>query len=300
MAQESMRASLLSDRAVVRVSGEDAARFLNGLVTHAVEELAPGAARFAALLTPQGKIIADFLVAAIEEEEDGGFVLDCPRALADDLVRRLQFYKLRAKVAIEARPDLAVAVVLEREPAADLGLVFADPRDARLGWRVVLPAEGAKQALSAAGAVWAEPEAWQERRIALGIPEGGKDFVYGDTYPHEADMDALGGVDFHKGCFIGQEVVSRVERRGVARNRVVPVAYEVAAPMPGAEVHAGAQAVGHMGSAAGGRGLAMLRLDRVAEAMRAGDKLVAGGVTLRLVKPDWARFPFPGETGKAQ
>ena len=299
MAHKSMRATVLSDRAVVRVSGEDAPRYLNGLVTHAVEELAPGAARFAALLTPQGKIIADFFVAAIEEEEDGGFVLDAPRALADDLVRRLGFYKLRAKVAIEARPDLAVAAVLDREPPVDLGLVFADPRDLRLGWRVVLPAAGAKEALTAAGAKIVDADEWQSERIALGIPEGGKDFVYGDTYPHEADMDALGGVDFQKGCFIGQEVVSRVERRGVARNRVVPVAYEVAAPMPGAEVHAGAQAVGHMGSAAGGRGLALLRLDRVAEAMRAGDKLVAGGVALTLVKPDWARFPFPGESEKA-
>ncbi len=295
MAQESMRAALFPDRSVIRMTGEDAPRFLNGLVTHAVDRLPPGAARFAALLTPQGKIIADFFVVAVAADEGGGFVLELPRALVDDLLRRLQFYKLRAKVLIEARPDLAVAVVLDAEPPAKLGLVFADPRHAGLGWRLVLPAEGAKDVLAAVGAAAIAPEAWQERRIALGIPEGGKDFVYGDTFPHEADMDALGGVDFQKGCFIGQEVVSRVERRGVARNRVVPVAYAHSAPDSGIEVHAGARAVGYMGSAAGGRGLAMLRLDRVAEALRAGEKLEAGGIALSLVKPDWARFAFPGE-----
>ncbi len=290
-----MRAALLPDRSVIRMTGEDAPRFLNGLVTYAVDSMPPGAARFAALLTPQGKIIADFFVVAVAAEEDGGFVLEVPRALVDELLRRLQFYKLRAKVAIVARPDLAVAV-LDAEPSADLGLVFADPRHAGLGWRLVLPAEGAKDALVAAGAATIAPEAWQERRIALGIPEGGKDFVYGDTFPHEADMDALGGVDFQKGCFIGQEVVSRVERRGVARNRVVPVAYAHSAPDCGVEVHAGARTLGYMGSAAGGRGLAMLRLDRVAEALSAGEKLEAGGIALSLVKSDWARFPFPGET----
>jgi folate-binding protein YgfZ len=293
-----MRAILFPERSVVRVTGEDAPRFLNGIVTNAVEALAPGAAVFTALLTPQGKIVVDFYTVAVAADEGGGFVLDAPKALADELVKKLDFYKLRAKVDIAARPDLAVAVVLDHEPPAELGLVYLDPRHAGLGWRAVLPADGAAQTLEAAGAKLVGPEVWQGRRISLGIPEGGQDFIYGDTFPHEADMDLLGGVDFHKGCFIGQEVVSRVERRDVARKRVVPVAFEDAAPTAGIEVTAGERAVGFMGSAAGRLGLALLRLDRVDEALKQGGKLVAGGVELQLVKPDWANFPFPGETAQ--
>lgn len=294
-----MRAVLFPDRAVIRLTGEDASRFLHGIVTNSVEKLAPGAAVFTALLTPQGKIVVDFYAVAVAGDEGGGFVLDVPAALADELVKKLGLYKLRAKVEIAARPDLAVAVVLDKEPAPDLGLSFLDPRHAGLGWRVILPAQGAKEALDAAGATPVGPEVWHGRRISLGIPQGGKDFIYGDTFPHEADMDLLGGVDFRKGCFIGQEVVSRVERRDIARKRVVPVAFEDGAPEPGAEVKAGERAVGYMGSAAGRLGLAMLRLDRVDESMKEGGKLSAGGIELTLVKPDWANFPFPGESGTA-
>jgi tRNA-modifying protein YgfZ len=292
-----MRGILFPDRSILRVTGADAVKFLNGIVTNAVEGLAPGRAVFTALLTPQGKIVVDFFAISVADEEGGGFVLDAPSALAEELLKKLNFYKLRAKVEIAARPDLAVAVVLDRAPPEEIGLVYVDPRQAGLGWRVVLPAEGAVPALEAAGAQIVEADSWQGRRISLGIPEGGKDFIYGDTFPHEADMDLIGGVDFHKGCFIGQEVVSRVERRDVARKRVVPVAFEENAPEAGAEIYMDERAVGFMGSSAGRLGLAMLRLDRVNEGMQEGAKLRAGGVELQLVKPDWADFPFPGETG---
>jgi tRNA-modifying protein YgfZ len=284
-----MRTALLTDRAVIRIAGEDAVRFLNGIVTSEVATLTPGAARFTALLTPQGKIIADFFVVAVAGEEGGGFVIDAPRALAEELVKRLGFYRLRAKVEIAARPDLAVVVALEGVPPEDAGLAYDDPRAPGLGRRLVLPAADATQL--AAGS----EDEWQARRIAHGVPEGGKDFNYGDTFPHEADMDQLAGVDFEKGCFIGQEVVSRMQHRGLARNRVVPVAYEGAAPLPGIEARVGEKNVGFMGSGVGGRGLAMLRLDRVAEGMAAGERLSAGGVALTLEKPAWARFAFPGD-----
>jgi len=277
-----MRAAILPERSVVRLSGADAAHFLNNLVTSEVEKLKPGEARFAALLTPQGKILFDFFVVACAPDEGGGFVLDVPRALADDLVQRLNFYKLRAKVAIELRPDLAVAAVLDGTPPDDLGLVYPDPRHAGLGARVILPRAGAEAALK--GFTLVDAETWQQQRIALGVPEGGKDFIYSDTFPHEAAMDALHGVDFDKGCFIGQEVVSRMQHRGGARKRVVPVAYDDGAPMPGDEIRAGDKPVGYMGSAAKGRGLAMLRLDRVEEALAAGGKLEGGGIALRLVE----------------
>jgi folate-binding protein YgfZ len=294
-----MRAALLPERAAIRITGEDATHFLQGLVTNNIESLTAGAARFAALLTPQGKILFDFIVVAIAEDEGGGFLLDAPRALEGDLAQRLGFYKLRAKVEIARRPDLAVAAVLEGTAPADLGLAYPDPRHEKLGTRLVLPTEGAAAALRDAGFALGEPEEWQKKRIVLGVPEGGQDFTYGDTFPHEADMDQLGGVDFQKGCFIGQEVVSRMEHRGAARTRVVPIAYQHGAPIGGVEVKIGERAAGFLGSTANGRGLAKIRLDRVEEGLAANEKLSAGNIPITLVKPDWAKFPFPGERAKS-
>jgi folate-binding protein YgfZ len=294
-----MRAAFLPERAVIRITGENTRHFLQGLVTSDVESLAPGEARFAALLTPQGKILFDFFAVAIAEDEGGGFVLDAPRALEGELAQRLTFYKLRAKVEIARRPDLAVAVVLDGAPSDDLGLVYRDPRHTKLGARIVLPAVKAEDTLREAGFALGEAEEWQQRRIALGVPEGGQDFIYGDTFPHEADMDQLGGVDFAKGCFIGQEVVSRMEHRGLARARVVPFAYEHAAPLSGVEVKIGERTAGFVGSAANGRGLAKVRLDRIEEGLALNERLSAGNVSIRLVKPDWAKFAFPGETLKS-
>ena len=294
-----MRAAVLPERAVIRITGEDATHFLQGLVTSDVGALKAGAARFAALLTPQGKILFDFLVVAIAEDDGGGFVLDAPRALEGALAERLGFYKLRAKLEIARRPDLAVAVVLEGAVPADFGLAYLDPRHEGLGTRIVLPIEGAAAAFRDAGFALGEPEEWQKKRIALGVPEGGQDFTYGDTFPHEADMDQLDGVDFKKGCFIGQEVVSRMEHRGAARTRVVPIAYEHGAPLSGVEVKIGERAAGFLGSTANGRGLAKIRLDRVEEGLAANERLSAGNISIRLVKPDWAKFPFPGESAKS-
>jgi folate-binding protein YgfZ len=142
----------------------------------------------------------------------------------------------------------------------------------------------------------ADADAWQNHRIALGIPEGGRDFAYGGTFPHEADMDQLSGVDFKKGCFIGQEVVSRMQHKAVVRTRVVPVAFDGKRPEEGSEVKIGEKAAGTFGSSSDGRGLAKLRLDRIADGLKANEPLSAGGVMLSLVKPDWAKFPFPGES----
>jgi tRNA-modifying protein YgfZ len=290
-----MRAALLPERAVIRITGKDATHFLQGLVTSDVESLAAGDARFTALLTPQGKILFDFFVVAVPIDDAGGFVIEAPRALEPALAERLGFYKLRAKVEVARRSDLAVAVALDGTPSDELGLVYRDPRHAGLGMRIVLPAEDAEAALQQAGFARADAQEWQTRRIALGVPEGGQDFVYGDTFPHEADMDQLGGVDFDKGCFVGQEVVSRMEHRGTARARVVPVTYDGPAPEVGTPVTAGERPLGALGAAAQGRALALLRLDRAAEALAAGTPLIAGGIELHLKRPAWARFAFPGD-----
>jgi folate-binding protein YgfZ len=287
-----MKAAVLPDRGVVKVAGDEARTFLNGLLTADIGQVTPQSARFAALLTPQGKIVVDCIVA---EGADGLF-LDCPRTLAAALVEKLKFYKLRAKVAIEDLSSaLAVLAIWDGTGNATQGLTYTDPRLAALGRRVILPAGLVPQAAADLGAQLADPSAYEAHRIALGVPRGGLDFAYGDAFPHEADMDQLNGVDFAKGCYVGQEVVSRMEHRGTARNRVLPVAADGNAPGAGIPVMAGDKQVGLSGSGIGSQGLAMLRLDRIADARAAGLALTAGGVTIHPRKPDWARFDWPGE-----
>ena len=295
-----MKAALLPDRGVVKISGDSARNFLHGLVTVDILKLTPGAARFCALLTPQGKIIADFIAVEAPVADGGGFFLDIPRALGATLVEKLNLYKLRAKVMIEdLSGPLGVLAAWDGSGTTEYGLCYADPRLSALGMRVMLPPHLAADAAADLGAVLVDASDYETHRIALGVPRGGVDFSYGDAFPHETDMDQLGGVDFAKGCYVGQEVVSRIEHRGTARTRAVPVRYDGAAPEAGVAVKAGERQLGIMGSATGGRGLALLRLDRVAEAISQGDPLTAGGLPIRLVKPDWARFSFPGETQPA-
>jgi folate-binding protein YgfZ len=296
-----MKAALLPDRGVVKVAGHDARKFLDGLVTSDVDKVAPGTPRFAALLTPQGKILFDFIIAEAPTEDGGGFFLDCPRPLAANLVERLNFYKLRAKVIAEDLSEvLGVLAVWDGAGATEYGLTYPDPRLPALGQRCMLPPHLAGEAAEELDADLVEPARYEAHRIALGVPRGGLDFVYGDAYPHETDMDQFAGVDFDKGCYVGQEVVSRVEHRGSGRTRIVPIEYESFAPEAGVPVAAGETNLGTMGSSAAGHGLAKLRLDRVEEALAAGRPLVAGGVAIRVVKPTWARFPWPGEAKAAE
>lgn len=266
-----MPAVLLADRAVLSVSGAEARNFLQGLVTCDMDKIAPDAPGFGALLAPQGKILFDFLIV-----QDGDrFLLDTAREKAGELLKRLTFYRLRAKVELsdlsaEATGDAALAVVAlfgdAPAPPAD-SIVFDDPRAPTLGRRAILPAA---QAQAFAGDA---REKYETHRIACGVPAGGLDFAYGDAFPHEANMDLLHGVAFDKGCYVGQEVVSRMQHRGLVRKRVVKVALEGQAA-PGAEIRAGEIAIGVLGGASGGHGLATVRLDRADDArgqpMRAG------------------------------
>src|SRR6266571_8157985 len=266
-----MKAALLPERGVIKVIGDDARKFLHGLVTADVLEVAPGTARFCALLTPQGKIIADFFVTEAPQAEGRGLFLDIPRALAASLVEKFNLYKLRAKILIEDLSEiLGVVAAWDGESTTKQALSYADPRLRALGFRVMIPPHRAAAAASELGAVLVSAEEYEAHRIALGVPRGGLDFSYGDAFPHETDMDQLGGVDFDKGCFVGQEVVSRIEHRGSARTRVVPVSFEGFAPEAGMPVSAGDRTVGTLGSSAQGRALAMLRLDRVTDALAAG------------------------------
>jgi tRNA-modifying protein YgfZ len=296
-----MKAALLADRGVVKVAGDGARDYLHGLVTADILALAPGSARFCALLTPQGKIIADFIVTEAQAADGGGFFLDIPRAVGATLIGKLNLYKLRAKVLIEdLSGSLGVLAVWDGNGSAKYGLAYADPRLSALGMRVILPRQQVAAAAAESRAELVDAGSYEAHRIALGVPQGGSDFSYGDAFPHESDMDQLGGVDFDKGCYIGQEVVSRMQHRGTARTRAVPVRYDGAAALAGAAVTAGERQLGTIGSAAAGRAVALLRLDRVAEAMSRGEPLTAGGVLIHLVKPDWAHFAFPGESEAAE
>jgi len=289
----------LGDRGVVRVTGEDAASFLDGLLTCAVERVSAEAPRFGALLTPQGKILFDFILFAAPPESGGGFLLDCSRVFAPDLAKRLGFYKLRAKVAVEdLSPGLAVVAGWgdAAHPDPEFGLVATDPRLPALGWRAIVSAEDAG-ALAPDGTEAAG--AYEAHRLALGVPQGGRDFLWQDAFPHEALMDQLHGVDFDKGCYVGQEVVSRMQHRGTARTRIVPVVYRDGfTAEAGAEVAAGGRSLGKVGPGLNGRALAMIRLDRAADAIAAGEPITAGGMPVRIEKPDWITFPFPGELVK--
>ncbi len=282
-----MPIALLPDRAVVTVSGEDATPFLQGILTSNVETLPEGEARLAALLTPQGKIQFDFL---ISRDGDGGFRLDTLAARVPDLVKRLTLYRLRAKVGLAADPTQGVAAAWDgAETAADLPRL-RDGRLEALGHRLYF-AQGAFSAD-------ATEDDYHAHRVGLGVPEGGRDFPFGDAFPHEALMDQLGGVDFRKGCYVGQEVVSRMQHRGTARTRILPlVVRDGAAPEPGSEVTAGARSLGLTGSRAGARCLATIRLDRLGDALASGEPVRAGGAIAGVEKPDFIRFAFPSEAG---
>jgi tRNA-modifying protein YgfZ len=282
-----MKAAFLPDRGVVNVSGEDARTFLTGLITTDITELSPGFGRFGALLTPQGKIIVDFLITAAPAGHGGGFLFDCPRALAQTLADKLSFYKLRAKVKIENLSDDGVGVIAAwgGEVALKPDLAFADPRDTTLGLRI-LSKEDLKKVAALIGAELADSEAYESLRIAAGVPRGGLDFAYGDAFPHETNMDRLNGVDFDKGCYVGQEVVSRMQHRGTARSRIVKVLLEGPRPETGVTILAGGKVVGTMGSASGATGLALIRTDRVADALATGLPLTAGGLALRIAEPE--------------
>jgi tRNA-modifying protein YgfZ len=258
----------LDDRAVLTVLGDDAVAFLQGLLTNDVASAQEGEARFAALLSPQGKILADMI--AVRRAD--GFWLDVPKALASDLAKRLGFYKLRAKVAIADVSDAYSVTALGAPPHA--AAVYADPRAAGLGERAIVARADSASPRS-------DRTAYDSLRIALGVPEGGVDFAYGDSFPHDVNMDLLHGVDFAKGCYVGQEIVARMQHKGGVRKRTVRLRFEGAAPAPGTPVMDGDVTLGALGGAHGEEALATLRIDKLDDAKAAGRALSADGTPLR-------------------
>jgi folate-binding protein YgfZ len=279
-------ASVLPSRAVVRVRGADARKFLQGLITNDIGKAREGEAIHAGLLSPQGKILFDFFVVA----DGGGLLLDVAKDKVGELVQRLNFYRLRAQVEIAQEPTLAVAAAWGSSPRLPDGVVaFADPRLAELGVRLLLT----KADVTTLGCETASEADYHAVRIGLGVPEGGRDYAFGEAFPHEALFDQLNGVDFAKGCYVGQEVVSRMEHRGTARKRIVPVEGQAALPQSGTSVEADGVPVGALGSVSGTSGLALIRLDRAEAALAAGQTLDAAGIAVSLRRPAFARFAVP-------
>jgi len=272
---------VLPDRAVLSVSGVEAGSFLEKLVTVNVSGLPLHGARFGALLTPQGKIIVDFFIIRSEE----GFLIECPQVLAADLLKKLTLYRLRAQITLADKTSEFKMLVGWNETTPPAGITFKDPRLTALGWRALVSRDEHIQGE-------ATIDDYDAQRIACGVPTGGRDFIYGDTFPHESLMDCLNGIDFKKGCYVGQEVVSRMEHRSTARTRCVPVTFiDGISPPEGCEAFAGERVIGMIGSVnSGGHALARLRLDRVADAQKAGEALYAGGLAFHVETRDFMTF----------
>ena len=272
----------LDDRALISVEGADAESFLQNIITCDLATLGEDEAGPGALLTPQGKILFDFL---ISRDGDDGFLLDCRAALADDFVRRLMLYRLRAKVTIAKRDQMDIAVSWGTDSSTgDAGEALADKRfPAEIGVR-----RQYRMPLPVADAVEAD---WQALRIEHGVAESGPDYETSDAFPHDVLLDENGGVGFGKGCYIGQEVVSRMRHRGTARRRLMIASG--GEPVSGAEILADGRPIGTLGTVANGTGLAIVRIDKVKAALDAGQPITSGGNAFTLRIPPHAKYRLP-------
>ena len=308
----------LNDRAVLRIAGPDARALLHNVLTLDMDGVDRHGSGYGALLTPQGKILWDFVL----HRRPDGYAADVRAGELEAFAKRLALYRLRAKVEIAAAPELAVLVAwkpttearrypsphpsppnsgvpelasnMPKSETSDFGRggekaeCPSDPRLAELGSRWLAPAGSVATDASVAG--------WHRHRIALAVPEGGIDFVFGDTFPHDAAMDSLNGIAFEKGCYIGQEVVSRMRHRGTARRRIVALKAAGELPEPGADIVAGERPLGRLGSSADGRGIGLVRLDRVRAALDLGLPVRAGAAEVSVAPPAWATYTWPAST----
>jgi folate-binding protein YgfZ len=261
----------LKDRAVIALEGGEAREFLQGLVTNDIQRLAPATGLYAALLTPQGKILFDFLIT----EGDGAVLLDCAADRADALAKRLTMYRLRAKIDIAIRPQLCVYAGLSGRPA-ERAVTFTDPRLAALGLRSIGASAEMPDFLQG-------PAAYHAQRLALGVPEGA-DFGSDKIFALDAGLDELHGVAFDKGCYVGQELTARMKHRGTARKRLLSARADSALPPPGTAVTSNGHEIGEIVSVYGSEGFVLARLDRLEEAKA---PLMADTIPVTLTRPSW-------------
>jgi folate-binding protein YgfZ len=277
-----MPAVFLENRSLISVAGAEAEPFLQNLITTDLAALTVDEARPGALLTPQGKILFDFMV-----WRDGAhIVLETDAEQSDGLLKRLVMYRLRAPVDLKVEDAGGVTV------SWDIGQVEGrkDARFAKAGIALVRTPSGH-------GAD--DPVLYDDLRIDNGIPVSGRDFALQDAFPHDVLMDLNGGLSFRKGCYVGQEVVSRMQHRGTARRRVVTVVGESGLPATGTEITSGGKPMGTLGSISGNRGLAILRIDRAGDAIASATPILAGEVAVSLSLPAWSGLVFPSHADEA-
>jgi tRNA-modifying protein YgfZ len=261
MTKPSFPNQMLPDRAVIAISGEGALAFLHNLLTCDVANLGQGQATYGALLSPQGKILHDVFVFNAGDQ----ILLDCALEQRDALLQKLMMYKLRAKLTMTARDDLEIAV-------GDEG--YVDPRNAAMGHRF-FAAKGAFESGDGYDAV----------RISMGLADSVQDIGTNNLFPHEANLDQFGGVNFTKGCYVGQEVVSRMQHRGTARSRILSVTGQ--GLTKGASITSGDKTIGEILSTTASNALALIRLDRLADAT---SPLLSNAATVKVQKPDWIKY----------
>ena len=295
------RYALLEDRGLLAVQGPDRAEFLQGLVSNDVEKAGPDRAVYAALLTPQGKYLFDFFIIGL----DDALFLDCERARLEELKKRLTVYKLKADVTLDDRSgDFAVSALYGEgwAEAAGLeasagtarpfagGIAYSDPRLPEAGGRAVVPASGAGRAFETAGFTATDAADYDRMRLGLGLPDASRDLIVEKSILLESGFDELNGVDWDKGCYMGQELTARTKYRGLVKKRLVPVALAGPPPEPGTPVMLGESEAGELRSSAatgnGGIGLALIRLD----ALENPAELKAGDVPVTPRKPEWADY----------
>ncbi len=292
---------VLDDRGLLTVAGDDRATFLQGLISNDVLKVSAGRAIYASLLTAQGRFLHDFFIAALGDTAGGeSFVLDAEGARLEDLRKRLMLYRLRSKVTLAPLADHVVVVAFGpgTQAALDLpeeagsaapfagGVAYVDPRLSGLGARLIIPGERL-EAVAAAGFKPGERAAYDRLRLSLGAPDGSRDMPVEKALLLENNFDELNGVDWKKGCYVGQEVTARMKYRALVRKRLLPVRIEGAVPAPGTAVTLDGEEVGEMRSGSDGWGLAFLRLEAVETAEREGKPLSAGGAALTPLKPAW-------------
>ncbi|MBX5202664.1 folate-binding protein YgfZ [Rhizobium sp. NZLR1] len=288
-----MPAVFLKDRALLFVSGAEAQSFLQNLITTDIISLGSDEVRPGALLTPQGKILFDFMI----WQEGDGYTIETDASQRDGLLKRLTMYKLRAAVTLALRAEEGVTVC------------WGDDADASQGAQGARGSQGARDSRFAKAGVTlvrrpgkhgkGEEALYDALRIRLGIVTSGSDFALQDAFPHDVLMDLNGGLSFRKGCYVGQEVVSRMQHRGTARRRVVTVSAVTALPGTGTEITAAGKPIGTLGSVEGDHGLAIVRIDRAGAAIAAGTPLLAGETPVSLVLPAWSGLVFPTSADEA-
>ena len=292
----------LTNRGILSVSGIDSLAFLQGIVTNDVERVSSSHSIYAAILSPQGKYLSDFFIVKF----GSGFLLDCPANQINELTKRLSTYRLRAKVDIEDQSKIYnVISVIGKKAHSDTGLseipgktvpfsegmVFVDPRLIELGIRAILPTTSTQKFLNKFGYSAESMASYKAAQFSLGVPDGGDDKILKQAFPLEVGFDELNAISFDKGCYIGQEVTTRMKIRKLVKKRLVPMVFSGSAPKPGSTIRKQDMRAGQIFAASGGAGRAMLRLEILDQVLNEGTKLVAEETTLKVRKPSWFNNP---------